>query len=490
MDIIEPLKTYLGQLRHYRHLSAIVNFDLETICPESGQAQEAALLPFIQTKIDEIYSDRRFQIALKETAQQDLDPFQRRLVDIHLREIDYLSKTSAEERESIRQAYNDSMVSWRKARQLNSFEYYLPYFESLVKAAQKEAAFRRNNESTLYEVCLYRSDLGLKEKELDRLFGELGEFIRQKLKEVELTPRTLNYVLIPSLSIEEQKRLSRKALKLIGFDFSGGAISTSIHPFSDFFAPGDSRLTNRYDADDWRSALFTAFHEGGHCLQFQGWDQNHFDLYLENTASMANCETHSRLFENLIGRSYDLTPAIMKMVEEIKGEPLEVSQRDFYRHLNQVSPSLIRTEADELTYSLHIIIRYEIERDLINGKLSAKDAKAAWAEKYRHYLGVEPKDDLTGILQDIHWTDGSFGYFPAYALGNLYGAQIMERMSQDIDISELEKEGNLSPILAWLQEHDFPYDCLPGEEWIKRVSGKPLSARPFIEYLDEKYPIL
>ena len=489
MNKIGSLKPYLETLRRYRRLLSIVNFDLETICPVNGQEGEAELLPFLQQKIDEIYADDEFQNKLFELDKENLNPYERRLVDIHLREVNYLLTTTAEERAAIRKSYSRSLVEWRKARELNSYEYYLPYFEKVVASAQKEAEYRRKDESTLYEVCLYRSDLGLKEKDLDAVFSQLGEFIKQKLEQVARTPRTLNYVIMPTLSVSEQQKLAKKALNLIGFDFQSGASSESIHPFSDFLGIGDSRLTNRFDPTDWRSSLFTAFHEGGHCLQFQGWDQNHFDLHLENSASMANCETHSRFFENLLGRSYELAPTIMKMIEEIKGEPLQVSRRDFYRHLNQVCPSLIRTEADELTYSLHIIIRYEIERDLINGKLAPKDAKQAWKEKYAHYLGVEPSDDLHGILQDIHWTDGSFGYFPAYALGNLYGAQILERMGEDIDIAKQERQGDLKPILNWLQTHDFPYDCLSGDSWIKQVTGKPLSAEPFIRYLDSKYPI-
>ena len=261
-----------------------------------------------------------------------------------------------------------------------------------------------------------------------------------------------------------------------------------MHPFSDFTGRYDSRVTTDYVVNDWRSNAFSIIHEGGHCIEFQNWSEEEFANYVNATATMAICETHSRFYENIIGRSIAFAPSFKAAAaKELDGEFASWSDEDFYNLINQVKPIANRCDSDELTYSLHIIIRYEIERDLINGKIEAKDVPAVWHQKYVDYLGVDEPTDKEGCMQDVHWTDASFGYFPSYALGNMYGAQILATMKKDLAFEDLLRKGDLRPIRLWLKEHDFCHDWMEPKDWIVKVTGEPLNLQYYIDYLESKF---
>ena len=486
---IEGLKPYLQRLRSLRRLISIVNFDLETVAPSKGKADEADLLGFLQSEQSALYASPEFALLLKEALSVDpKGPLGARL-NLLAEEVDYAANCPKEKRERISKAYLATTVQWPKSYQAGDWDSYLPYLKETVEACREECAYRRKGEKTLYEVALRKSDRGLTEEGLDALFGDLSAFLKKKLREVELTPMTLQYIPMPSLNEDEQRQLAEKAYSFIGIKKETTGISVSTHPFSDHISRFDSRATNRFDESDWRSSLYTAFHEGGHCLHFLLWPESYYQCYAENIASMAKCETHSRFFENFIGRDRRVVPHIRKWMEEIKGGRLTCSSSDLYAYINRVAPSLIRTEADELTYSLHIVIRYQIEKELINGTLPVEKARDRWNDLYASYLGIRPNNDKEGILQDIHWADGSFGYFPSYALGNIYGAMIFEALEKEVDVDKALRQGNCQPILDWLAKFDIPYDYLDAEDWIRQITGKGISAKPFIDYLDRKYPL-
>ena len=289
-------------------------------------------------------------------------------------------------------------------------------------------------------------------------------------------------------SEDEQAHLSIGLLQAIGYDLERGVLRTTEHPFSDNVAKDDCRVTTHYYVSDWRSSMFSVIHEGGHSIQFQNWPEYQFKNHVNGRASAALCETHSRFYENLIGRSKEFAPTLLNLCKtHLKGEFSSMDEEGFYHLINQVTRSLVRTESDEYTYCLHIILRYELERDLINGKLEVKDIRDAWNAKYKEYLGVDVPNDALGILQDVHWYQGSFGYFPSYALGNLYGAQILDKMKEDIDVDSIVASSNLSPMLDWLKEHDFAYDYLNPKDWIKKVTGSDMDPTHFTTYLEKKF---
>lgn len=492
MSAIETLKPYLEALRKVHRLGSTVGFDMMTVCPGKEKPAVAEAVTYLQELADKaIFQDEGFYKALKGIDLDSLGRIDQVLVKRYLDEIEFRRKSPAEKRKEWAKAYAESSVAWERAYHANDYSLYAPYLEKTLQAAKEEASYRQKEGETLYEVCLRKSDEGLKVKDLDAVFSKLADFIKEKLKQVEKTPATLNYVVVPKLSIEEQKKATSLILDCIGYDKTRGTVAMSTHPFSDFLGKDDARLTNRYDADDWRSSAFTAFHEGGHCLEFQGWTEEEYGHYVDGMASTAICETHSRLFENLLARDRLFVPNLMKILAKAQGkEAFDMSEADFYRHINKVCPSFIRTEADELTYTLHIVIRYIVEKEMIDGNLNVYDAKERWNDLYEHYLGIRPASDKEVILQDVHWSDGSFGYFPSYALGNLYGAMLLEEVRKRIDVDSALRSGRLYLVKDCLNQIDVPYDYLPGPEWIKKVTGKELSADAFISYIDKKYPII
>ena len=275
----------------------------------------------------------------------------------------------------------------------------------------------------------------------------------------------------------------------MGYDFEKGRLDESMHPFTIGFGNKDVRITTNYDNPDFTNALFSCIHEGGHGIYDQNIPDELQNTGLDTGLSMSIHESQSRFYENIIGRSEEFWEYFFPYAKYQFKEFENVSFKEFYEGINKVSSSLIRTEADELTYSIHIIIRYEIEKALISGELDVDNVKEEWNKKYKEYLGVEPKDDSEGILQDVHWSDGSFGYFPSYALGNLYGAQMLNTMEKDYkELYNDLKVGELSYIKKWLNENVHKYGAIYSpKELIKRISGEELNPIYFLEYLNKKY---
>jgi carboxypeptidase Taq len=275
----------------------------------------------------------------------------------------------------------------------------------------------------------------------------------------------------------------------MGFDFLAGRIDISVHPFTTEFENKDVRITTNYNEHEFRTALFACIHEGGHAIYEQDIPDELKGTMLGTGVSMGIHESQSRFYENIIGRSRPFWafffPEAQKRFSQFSG----ISLDDFYRGVNDVKPSLIRIEADELTYSLHIIIRYEIEKAIFEDGADAEDLPALWNKKYKEYLGVEPQNDAEGILQDVHWADGNFGYFPSYALGNLYGAQFLSVMKKDApDLDNRIERGDLDIIHSWLKEHIHKYGSVyKPETLIKMVTGEELNAAYYIDYINKKF---
>jgi carboxypeptidase Taq len=308
------------------------------------------------------------------------------------------------------------------------------------------------------------------------------------LKTAKKRQSAYSFPILKAYPVDRQEQLGRKMLETIHYDMAGGALMVSAHPFSNDNHQHDARLTTKYLLEDWRSNVFTCLHEGGHCLEFQNKPEAMYDSYVESVATAAICETHSRFYENIIGRSEAFMPIVKKACAETLDPGFDyMSITDFTHLMNKIEPWLIRCEADELSYCLHIIIRYEIEKDLINGKIECADVPAIWNKKYKDYLGVDVPNDKDGCMQDTHWSEALWGYFPSYALGNIYGAMIRERMEKEIDLNEKIANNDFGTILDWFRKNDFAYDWMKPNDWIIKVAGKPLTAEPYIAYLSEKF---
>lgn len=277
-------------------------------------------------------------------------------------------------------------------------------------------------------------------------------------------------------------------LKTIGFDFNRGAFSTAEHPFTTGIAKDDVRLTTHYYPNAFASSLFSIIHEGGHALFEQLQPAENFDYFIEGNKTMGMHESVSRFYENRIGRSAEFIHLIYPKCVEIFPEVFkDVSEKEFYEAMNVVEPSLVRTEADEFTYTLHVIICYEIEKLMVAKKIKIDDLPKIWNDKYEEYLGVRPQSDSEGVLQDVHWTSG-FGYFPAYAIGNMYNAMYLNEMQKEFDLKAAVLAGDFAKINGWMSDRVWARaDRESPKDWIKNITGRIFTADDFLDYLDEKY---
>jgi carboxypeptidase Taq len=486
----EELRPYLEKKRRTAHEVAILYYDLATLCPEKGLADEGELLNRVEADYTAVLQDPQFKdIVIRGTMDKQASPYEKRLFSSLYKDIELMEKLTLEEYLSYRNAISHSNEMWRKSRPNNDFAGWLPAWKDCVKwarfVADKE---HKPTMKTRYDSCLDAYEPGESETYLDQIFIPLKEKLIALLKVAKEKQKDCIIPALKPYDTAKQRALGLKTLEIIHYDMKGGCLMESAHPFSNDNHRHDARLTTKYLVEDWRSNVFTCLHEGGHCLEFQNKPEEEYENYVESVATSAIDETHSRFYENLIGRSVEFAPYIQQACAETLDPAFALMKlSDFYRLLNKVEPGLIRCEADELSYCLHIIIRYEIERDLINEKIECEEVPALWKKKYHDYLGVEVPNDKDGCMQDTHWSEALFGYFPSYALGNIYGAMIKERMEKEIHLSKKIKEGDFGAILAWFADKDFRYDWMEPGDWIKQVAGKPLTSEPYIRYLEAKF---
>ena len=484
----KELTVYLAKKRRLYHLLAVLGFDLQTICPEKGLSQEGDLLAPYEEELASLYQEEGFLKALRKVNEEGLgNPRRAKVVRVLQEETDFMAKVSIDQYAKWQKAYRESNEAWRKAKDKNDFRSYLPKWQKCIEAKREEASLRRKEGQSLYDACLSLYEPGETSAQLDAIFNPLKEFLIPLIRKNVEASKKEKRPQIKDYPKELQKKLADDLLDLIHFDKKRGSLAESPHPFSNALGENDIRLTCLYEKD-FRSALFTILHEGGHCLEFQGWGKEMYQDYAEGLATAAICETHSRFYENILGRSKELAPTLKKLAaKDLDPEFAKMTDEQFYRLLNEVQPGAIRCDADELTYPLHIIIRYEIEKDLINGAIQCEDVPSIWKRKYKEYLGYEVRNDSEGCLQDIHWSDGEIGYFPSYALGNIYGAQILKAMEKSFDIHGFVQGGNLKPVLLWLTEKDFQDDWRDPEEWLETVTKEKLNPQYYFDYLKKKF---
>ncbi len=386
-------------------------------------------------------------------------------------------------------ACSESESAWELAKEKSDYNVFKPHLKKLIDFNREFVGYWGFDDSR-YDKLLDLYEPGITVKKLDVIFGALKDAIIVLLDKIKSRgSKTNNDFLHSDYPLEAQQRLCRSVLEKMGYDFEAGRLDVSVHPFTDTLGSHDVRITTHYYIKEFQSALFSCIHEGGHAIYEQNVSDKLIGTMLKTGTSMGIHESQSRLYENIIGRSRafwtHFYPETQSCFPQFQNVPLDT----FYKAINQVQPSLIRIEADELTYSLHIIIRYELEKAIFNGDAGINELKVLWNKKYKEYLGVEPKNDAEGIMQDMHWSSGSFGYFPSYALGNLYGAQFINQLKKDMpDYEQRIEGGDLMSLNGWLKDniHQHGSVYLP-DELLRRVTGEDLSATYYIDYLNDKY---
>lgn len=488
---LSSLKEYLKRLEYLTSAIALIQWDNMVNMPSKAIEYRSEILGYL--------SGESYKMSTSDKIKEYIDFFSnlKDLDDITKGTIDKISREYNRNKKIPEKEYKEYMISgaissaaWEEAKRKSDFKVFEPHLKKMVEFNQKFAdywGFEKNRYDALLDI--YES--GITTEKLDKVFSNLRDAIVELLNKIKKSGNNPNIEFFKgNFSKENQEKFAKKIMDKMEYDYKeAGRIDESTHPFTTNFGNKDVRITTHYYEDNFRPALFSCIHEAGHAIYEQDIPSSLQGTLLAEGVSMGIHESQSRFYENIIGRSKYFWGFFYTKALEHFPQLKDVSLEDFYRGINFVEPSLIRTESDELTYSLHIIIRYEIEKLLINGDVLVEDLPKVWNEKYKEYLGVEPKNDAEGVLQDIHWSDGSFGYFPSYALGNLYGAQFLNKMKSDIpNIYQEISKGNLSIIHEWLKNNIHKYGSIYKPiELIKRVTGEELSEKYFIEYLNKKF---
>ena len=480
------------KLHALNHAFVVLGWDSETEAPIASHDKRGDVIGTLSNMYNDLLFDEKYVEAvnyLHENKAQ-LDPLFRREIEIVKKNLDSTLKLPKE------LLFENSVVcakaspAWVEAKTKNDFSIFAPYLEKIVDISRQMMKYLETDSLKGYDVLLDQYEEGMTQAKYDEFFALLKEELVPLIRQISekeyshnLKFTKLNY------SIDKQKKFAKYIAEVMCFDYDRGLDKESEHPFTSGNSRYDVRLTNHYYEDMFTSSIFSMIHELGHATFEQQVSPTLDGTALSGCSAMALHESQSRFYENIVGRSYEFWQThYSKLQETFKEELANVSLDDFYHFINKAECSLIRTEADELTYPLHIMIRYDIEQKLLNKEVEVKDLPAVWNKAYKDYLGVDVPSDTLGVLQDVHWSGGSFGYFPTYALGSAYSAQFYNAMKKDFDVDGAFGEENLGKINKWLEEHVHKFgDSKRPVDILKDATGEEFNPKYYIEYLKEKY---
>ena len=487
----KKLAGLLEEIEVYHRCLGKMQFDMECCAPEEGIAPAGEDIAILGKQVHRLTHAKPYEKLIVElhADAEGLTPVQKKAVehlyDSYARTKNISAALSFEIDLAASRAYGD----WLSAKKADDFSLFRDSFATLIGYTRKEIDLRDEKKATYYDTCLDDYEKGGGIAQLDAFFDALKARIIPLLRRLaqEGTPIREDFLNRP-VPVAQQEAMSRYLLELEGLRKSALVLMTTEHPFTDHYGPHDVRVTTHYYEENFISNIFSTLHEGGHALFMQNEPKELYDEHCADNMSCAMHECISRFYENIVGRSEAFIHFVAPKLRELSGGVFDdVSERELYEAVNLARPGLIRMEADELSYCLHILVRYELEKAFINGEITVDEIPALWKAKYGEYLGVEVPDDARGCLQDVHWTM-SYGYFPSYALGNAYGAQILRTMEKDFDVYAAIAAGELTKLRDWLTEHVFAIASLKTpDEWIRAITGEGLNVNYYLDYLEEKF---
>ncbi len=481
---------HLKKAKHVSCVAALANWDQEVHMPEKSANFRSEQLSYLAGWHHQLLTDGYLLDLIEDLKSEDnLDEVQQRNVAIVQRDIRKAELLPKAFVERLSKATSEANHAWVAAREKEDFSAFSEQLKTLVEL-NKEKADYYGYQDNIYEGLLDDFEPGLTTNALDEIMQRAKKSLTHLLDQIKQQPQADTGFMYQRFPVERQDELNRQLAAELGFNFKMGVLNTSKHPFTISFSPEDVRITTRFFEHDFPESLGSTVHETGHALYEQGFLAHNYGLPAGEAISLGIHESQSRLYENNVGRSKDFIRGFLPLFKQYFPEQLgPVSEEQFYQAFNQVKPSLIRTAADEVTYHLHIFIRMELEKALLEDRLTVEELPEAWNAAYRDYLGLTPKDLKEGVLQDIHWAHGAFGYFPTYSLGSFYAAQFYHQAQKAIP--ELNKQlanRQTSSLLHWLRENLHQYGRLyESSEICQAISGEPLRFDYFEDYIYRKY---
>lgn len=468
---------------------AVLSWDQETGMPERAVEERSAQIALLQGLVHERDTAARVQELLDHAGQEADSSVEHAFVREKRRRYEQQTRLPESLVRELAETGSRGQSAWVRARRDNDFASFRPWLEKLV-GLNCQVADCLGYEETRYDALLDQYEPYATTAEVTRQFRELREGLVPLVRRIgEAAPVDISF-LRRSYPVEQQREFSDYLMRTLGYEIDRGRLDLSAHPFTTTLGTHDVRITTRFTEGAPESGIFSTIHETGHALYELGVAEELTGTLLAEGTSLGIHESQSRLWENMIGRSRAFWTAHLAKLREFFPDQLEgLTLEQFYRGINHVEPSLIRVEADEVTYSLHVILRFELEQELIAGNLSVADLPEAWRAKMKELLGVVPDTDSNGVLQDVHWSMGAFGYFPTYALGNLYGAQFLQTMEKEIpSMWEAISTGDTGPVLEWLRRRIHQHGKVKSAgELVREITGAPPSPGAFLEYLHAKY---
>lgn len=481
----------MEKIKIFEGISGKLLWDQQTYMPKKGVYILSKENELIESYIHEIITSPRTGRLIEklESNIENLDDYQRANVREMKRIYERNVKVPTSLVKKMSNATTKGYEIWVRAKKRSDFSEFEPQLEKIIDLKVKYANFIDPDKNP-YEVLIEGYEPFVELDDMRRIFSELKRELTPFISKVIDSESIVDKGFLKrTYSTKKQTELCKFLAKKIGYDFDRGRLDETVHPFTSGAGPSDMRITTWFDVHDLRKSIFATIHEAGHGIYEQGILEDQMFTLVGSPRSLGVHESQSRLYENNIGRSKEFWKLFFPKVKETFPRQLrKYNVEDFYEFVNMVKPSFIRVLADELTYNLHILLRFETEDDVINGRMKVKDIPELWNEKMEEYLGIIPKNDRDGALQDVHWSIGYFGYFPTYTIGNVLAAQIFETMNKKIKVREKIREGNFQEIKGWLNKNIHEKGSLyTTDELIKKATGKKLGTNDFLKYVKRKY---
>jgi carboxypeptidase Taq len=497
---MKPAEAYEDLIRRVKEAallsscSSVLGWDERTYMPHKGSDHRAEQIALLARMTHEMMTDPKIGERLGEVEKSDLTREADSVAAVNIRETrrtyDRAVKLPKELVEEIARVTTRAQQVWQDARKGNDFATFQPWLEKIVKLKRQEAD-AIGYKAHPYDALLDEYEPGATTAEITQTFAALRKELVPLVASITgSSKKPRQDVLSREYPVDRQEIFGQAAAAAIGFDFDAGRLDITTHPFCSGIGPGDTRITTRYNLHHLNDAFFGILHEAGHGIYDQGLEHEHFGTPMGSAVSLGIHESQSRMWENMVGRSRPFWEHFFPRARQIFHDALrDISLDDFYFAINDVQASFIRVEADEATYNMHIILRFEMEQALMTGDLKPADVPKAWNEKFKQSFSLTPPTDTLGCLQDVHWSFGGIGYFPTYTLGNMYAAQLMEQARKDLgDLDDDFRRGEFTRLKGWLNEKVHS----PGQRWrandlCQRVTGRPLSHKPLLDYMKKKY---
>ncbi|MCH2201960.1 MAG: carboxypeptidase M32 [Fuerstiella sp.] len=495
-DLYQELLAIVGRAALLESSAAVLGWDRETYMPAHGAEHRANQLSLLSGIHHQAATDDRIGELLDALKDSELNDSSEADSAVNQREIrrryDRNCRLPRDLVEETARVTALAQHHWAEARQADDYQVFSPWLENIIRLKQEEAAVvGYGADGTPYDALLDEYEPQTTSREIADVFGRLRAKLVPLLDRIRGSERTPDAsILFREYPVDQQKKFGRLAAQSIGFNFDAGRLDVAAHPFCSGTGPGDCRLTTRYDPHFFSGSFFGTLHEAGHGLYEQGLPSEAWGTPLGHSVSLGIHESQSRLWENIVGRSRAFWLHFFSQAQSFFPDALKkTSLDDFLFAINSVQPSLIRVEADEVTYNLHIMLRFDIERELIAGNLAVDDLPGAWNERFHSDFGITPDTDADGCMQDIHWSAGLFGYFPTYALGNMYASQFFDTAVDQLgDLDAQFAAGEFGSLLGWLREKIHKLgQRLPAGRLVQSVTGQPLSDEPLIRHLNERF---